>query len=238
MSLAGNDGLTAGAAAWAALAEAAAEAGGGALASLSLEGSPLDAAAVRALAGLVAAATGLEALSLTLPPLPPPSPSPSASSTSSTTTTDDALQHLSSALEALLDAAAASPSLRRLGLEGPRGYLTDGVVAAIVRAERAFARNRARVAAGVGVEVGVEGDGRREPTLSELVLSVLFENRGGLLGKDECRGGQEEEKEDVATTVAILRRRLRSLEVCVCSRALGSASFVRLELIDPSFTPT
>ena len=175
----------------AALAEAAL-----ALASLNVEGSTLDAAAVRALAGLVETATGLESLSLTLPPLP-------------AATADTA-----EAVEALLDAAAKSPSLRRLGLEGPRGYLTDRVVAAILRAERAFERNRARaraVAAAGHVGVG-EGRGQGlEPTLSELVLSILFDGRV----EDD---GNEGEEEDVATTVAILRRRLRSLEVCLFCR--------------------
>lgn len=187
----------------AALAEAAV-----ALASLNVEGSALDAEAVRALAGLVKTATGLESLSLTLPPLP--------------AATADAAE----AVEALLDAAAESPSLRRLGLEGPRGYLTDGVVAAILRAERAFERNRARARATAAAVVdfdGGEGGGGREPPLSELVLSILFDGRGGLADVED--GEIEGEEEDVATTVGILRRRLRSLEVRMCS-FVGASLFV------------
>lgn len=193
----------------AALAEAAMEGGtgesGGALASLNVEGSTLDVAAVRALAGLVKTVTGLESISLTLPPF--------------TAATADAAE---AAVEALLDAAAESPSLRHLGLEGHRGYLTDGVIAAILRAERAFERNRERAQAQA---TAAAVDVHREPTLSELVLSILFDGRGGLADvENDGNGGKEE---DVATTVTILRRLLRSVKVCVVEYVPLSESIVR-----------
>lgn len=177
------------------------EAAPGALASLDVKDNALDAAALQALAGIVEKDKGLESLSLTLPPLPRQHEAEEAA--------------LQAALEGLLDAAASSPSLQRLGLEGPRGYLTDGVVAAIIRAERCFARNREAAAvavatvAGVGVSAAAGSDGGGEPSLSELVLSILFEEGGQPVG---CGGGSKE-KENVATTVEILRGRLRGMEV-------------------------
>ncbi len=181
-----------------------------ALASLDVRGNALDAAALRALAALVAAAAagagGLEALSLSLPPL------------SSAIDDREREEELKAALEALLDAAAASASLQRLELEGPQGYLTDGVVAAIVRAERAFARNRieAAEAAAAGVGVGV-GEGEKEeeqgPSLSALVCSILFNPDRGWEEDGAGRGEGQEEDEDVATTVEVLTQRLRGVQV-------------------------